>query len=59
MLDFATKEIESSLEALKREVSEKIANVPDYIIMRIDRKINEMKRHNQDTKYIYINMMCL
>lgn len=53
MLDFTTKEIESSLEALKREVNEEMANTPDYVAMRIDNEIKEMKRHDQDTKYIY------
>lgn len=53
MLSFTTKEIESSLKALKKEVSEEMANTPDYVAMEVDRKIDEMKKHNQDTKNIY------
>ena len=53
MLNFTTKEIESSLKALKKEVSEEMANTPDYVAMEVDRTIDEMKRHGQDKKNIY------
>lgn len=53
MLDFTTKEIERSLEALKKEVSEEMANTSDYVAMEVDRTIDELKRHGEDTKNIY------
>lgn len=53
MLDFTTKEIESSLKALMKEVSEEMANTPDYVAIEVDRTIEEMKRNGRDTQNIY------
>lgn len=53
MLEFTTKEIESSLEELRKEVSEEMANTPDYVTMEIGRTIDRMKRYGQDKQKIY------